>query len=445
MHVSFLNSLFYLALAIILVTEMSCSETSPFVSSPSESLPGDEMTTDLNQSDQPNTTSEGNRVKKRGLSQLALYDPDDIEPGQVCVINANQEEAQEIDQYASSQEYTKKKRRVLEGLGFVISIFQVPEGRTVKEGIAELRQEFPSQIIDANHRYNLQETEKKMDPRRYGHQLVGWNEQAVSCGMEKLRIGMVDTSIDVSHALLKNESIHTQSFLSETTPHAPDQHGTAVAILLVANSPQVENGLLPRASLFAAETFRQVKLGKVEATTWSIVRALDWLVTENVHVINLSLGGPQNALLTFAIQQTIDSNIPIVAAAGNSGPSGNPMYPAAENGVIAVTALDAELNPYPHASRGSYIAFSAPGVDIWVPNGKKTGVFKSGTSFAAPFVTTAAAAWKLSHPQGTPRQVAHQLAHEAVDLGKPGKDEIFGWGLVQIPNTCSTHPPAPSM
>ena len=427
MNVFTLKTFVILFLAVILGTELSCSGTAPVDSLQSDSPSRSKLMSDSKKSDPPN---EG---------------PDAIEPGQVCVINANQEEAEKLDQYASAQGYTKKKRRVLEGLGFVMSIMQVPDGQTVKEGITELREEFPSLIIDANHHYNLQETGKKMDPRRYGHQLVGWNEQAVSCGTENLRIGMVDTSVNVTHPLLRNQSIHTQSFLNEKTPHAPGQHGTAVAILLVAKSAQVENGLLPEADLFAAETFRQLKPGQVEATTWSIVRALDWLVTENVHVINLSLGGPQNALLTYAIQQTISSNVPIVAAAGNTGPSGHPMYPAAEKGVIAVTALDAKLIPYDHASQGPYIAFSAPGVDIWIPNGKETGVFKSGTSFAAPFVTTAAAAVKLSNPQGAPNQVAHQLAKTALDLGTPGKDEIFGWGLVQIPSTCSAHPPAASM
>ena len=406
--------------ALFLSSTLSCSGTVPI--GPAQSDPPSKGTLKLD----PRKSGHPNEI------------PEAIEPGQVCVINANQKEAEQLDQYASAQGYTKKKRRILDGLGFVMSILQVPEGQTVKQGINELRREFPSQVIDANHHYDLQETGKRVNPRRYGHQLVGWNEQAMSCGTENVRLGMVDTSVNMAHPLLTAQSIHKKSFLNEKTPRAPGQHGTAIAILLVANSPQAENGLLPQAELYAAETFRQLKPGHVEATTWSIVRALDWLVTENVHVINLSLGGPQNALLTFAIQQTIKSNIPIVAAAGNAGSSGQPMYPAAESGVIAVTALDAKLIPYHHASQGSYIAFSAPGVDIWVPDGNETGMFKSGTSFAAPFVTSAAAAVKLSHPDGTPTQVMHHLANSALDLGRPGKDEVFGWGLIQIPDTCPT-------
>ena len=256
--------------------------------------------------------------------------------------------------------------------------------------------------------------------------------------MEKQRIGIVDTTVNLSHPLLKGQSIQTRTFLPKNALHASDQHGTAVATLLIGHSLSNEGSLLPKAQLFVAETFRELQPGQVEATTWTIVRALDWLVQEQVDVINLSLGGPPNALLSYAIDRTLSRNIPIVAAAGNTGPQGHPVYPAAQKGVIAVTALDANLHPYDFASRGSFITFSAPGVDIWVPNGEQTGVFKTGTSFAAPFVTTAAAALKLSHPQWTPEEVARHLAHNAVDLGSKGKDEIFGWGLIQIPKTCTS-------
>ena len=363
-------------------------------------------------------------------------DPEGIEPGQVCVINTNIDEAEILDTFANARGYTKKKRRVLEELDFVMTIFQVPPGRKVMHGIRELSEEFPSQIIDANHHYNLQGAEPGIDPQRYGQKLVGWTPHAVNCRGEKLRIGMVDTSIEVVKPFLQKTAIQTKSFISNETPKPSKQHGTAVAIQLVGPSHETGAGLLPNATLFVAETFREETPGRVEATTWSIVRALDWLVKENVHVINLSLGGPHNALLTFAIERTLNHNIPLVAAAGNTGPQGPPMYPAAQEGVIAVTALDANLAPYHYANRGSHITFSAPGVDIWVPTGPGSGVFKSGTSFAAPFVTTAVAAMKLSHPQLTPKEITPYLTNRALDLGPPGKDDIFGWGLIQIPHGC---------
>ena len=365
-----------------------------------------------------------------------------LEPGEVCVINTDEADAQQLDVFTQAQGYTSKKRRILNKLGFIMSIVNVPTGKTVQQGIADLRQEFPTFVIDANHHYNLQESTEHVDPYRYGQQMVKWDQGAFSCRTQKLRIGMIDTSVNLNQNPLQQQTIHRESFLSTSTPKAPNNHGTALATLLVGQTASKNHGLLPEASLFVAEAFRQNDLGHIEATTWSIVRSLDWLVAQNPHIINLSLGGPENALLTYAITQTLDHNIPIVAAAGNTGPNGHSMYPAAQDGVIAVTALDVSLQPYRHASQGSYIAFSAPGVDIWIPHGNGKGIFKSGTSFATPFVTAAAAAIKQSNPQWTTDQISRQLAESAVDLGTPGKDHTFGWGLIQIPQTCQEARPS---
>ena len=376
------------------------------------------------------------RLRSKGIQDYNDIDINALEPGEVCVINANEAEAKKLDEYVLAQGYTKKKRRVLTNLGFVMSILHVPPGQTVQQGIVALREVFPSQIIDANHHYYLQGQTTQMDPRLYGHRLVKWNEQVVRCTSQNIQIGMIDTPVDRNSLPLHHRKIQTKSFLPTKASKARNHHGTAIATLLVGQAQSTNHALLPQASLFAAEAFRQTDAGNTEATTWSIVRALDWLVEQNVQIINLSLGGPPNALLSYAIKKTLAENIPVVAAGGNAGTQGASIYPAAQPGVIAVTALDANLDPYRHASRGSYIAFSAPGVDIWIPNDQGGGLFQSGTSFAAPFVTTAAATVKQLHPNWTPEQVANHLANDALDLGAIGKDETFGWGLIQIPQTC---------
>lgn len=424
-------------MGVTLVASLSCTKITP--ESPPTTNPSPHVTQSTGQFPiNDEKVLDNGKVPASGLTNQTNIDPEGMEPGQVCVINTNMAEAKALDQFASVHGYAKKKRRVLESLGFVMSIFQVPPGGRVTQGIRELSEAFPSQVIDANHHYHLQGFENEVDARRYGQQLVGWTKKAGSCGGEHVRIGMVDTTVNKVATFVQPSSIRTQSFLSDGNPEAPSQHGTAVAMQLVGNSPQMGSGLLPNATLLVAETFREVHPGQIEATTWSIVRALDWLVKENVQVINLSLGGPPNALLTFAIERTLNHNIPLVAAAGNTGPLGHPMYPAAQERVIAVTAIDAKLTPYHYASRGSHIAFSAPGVDIWVPTGKESGIFKSGTSFATPFVTTAVAAIKLANPQSTPEEITQYLTNSALDLGSPGKDDIFGWGLIQIPHECST-------
>ncbi len=423
------------SLGTVLFSGMSCTTaTAPAVSTQVQSEQKAQSSASL-----PNDKEskiEFERLRSQGIQDHREINLATLEPGEVCVINVNEAEANELDKFVLPLGYTKKKRRTLSNLGFVMSILLVPSGQTVQQGIGILRKAFPSQIIDANHHYFLQGQNLQVDPRLYGQQLVQWNEQAVSCTAQSVPIGMIDTPIDRTRLPIHHRTIHTESFLPANAPKAQAHHGTAVATLLIGQAQSTDHALLPKASLYVAEAFRRTDTGNTEATTWSIVRALDWLVEHDVQIINLSLGGPPNALLSYAIEKTLAQGIPIIAAGGNAGPDGPSIYPAAQPGVIAVTALDANLVPYRHASRGSYIAFSAPGVDIWIPHNGRDGVFQSGTSFAAPFVTTAAATVKQLHPHWTPEEVARQLANTAVDLGKTGKDEVYGWGLVQIPHTC---------
>jgi subtilisin family serine protease len=76
----------------------------------------------------------------------------------------------------------------------------------------------------------------------------------------------------------------------------------------------------------------------------------------------------------------------LIAAAGNNGPKGAPVYPAAYPEVIAVTATDESDQLYGKANRGDYISVAAPGVDIIAPALKGGYGLSSGTSMAAAHV-----------------------------------------------------------
>ena len=125
----------------------------------------------------------------------------------------------------------------------------------------------------------------------------------------------------------------------------------------------------------------------------------------------------------------------LVAAAGNGGSATEPAYPAAYQDVIAVTAVSAERTVYAYANRGPYIDFAAPGVRLWtaVPGG---GRFQSGTSFAAPYVTSMVALTLAGGAERTVEAVRSRLRQDALDLGAPGRDDVFGWGLVRMWPVC---------
>lgn len=242
-----------------------------------------------------------------------------------------------------------------------------------------------------------------------------------------VKVGMIDSGVDTTHPALAQSRIETRSF-ARPGAASPDFHGTAIASIIAANSPEYQ-GLAPNAELFAASVFElDGKKGEI-ASTVSLIRALDWLISADVDVVNISLAGPPNRLLEKALERAADQEMVVMAAAGNGGPVARPMYPAAYDSVVAVTAVDASQQVFRLANRGDYLALAAPGVDLRhaAPGGGYAA--SSGTSFAVPFAVTAAA--RLSHlrPSG---DIISMLLESAVDLGPPGRDSIYGYGLLTL-------------
>jgi Subtilase family len=355
----------------------------------------------------------------------ALKEDVTIEPGEVTVASASLQEAQQLQQQAQQLGLAIKRRAVLGHLGLVISVFRVPQGVSVESALAQLRQALPQAWSDANHRYVLE-----AGPAHYGARLIGWPASARSCS--GVRVGMVDTAVDLAHPAFRGARVTPRSFLPAGVASASPAHGTAVASLLVGGAGF---GLLGGAELYAAEVFRKRGDG-ADTDAELAVRALDWLAGENVAAVNLSFGGPRNRILEAAVLRVEQLGIEVVAAAGNGGAGAPPAYPAAQPGVVAVTAVDAKLQPYAHANHGDYIAFSAPGVDVWAAAPGGGGSYESGTSYAAPFATAVFAAVKAAQPAAAPAALAQALAARAKDLGAPGRDPVFGWGLIRAAGGC---------
>src|SRR5690606_14243007 len=120
----------------------------------------------------------------------------------------------------------------------------------------------------------------------------------------------------------------------------------------------------------------------------------------------------------------------LIAAAGNFGPKSPPQYPAADPGVIAVSATDASDKMFSASNIGPHIAVTAPGVDILLPAPNDNYQMTSGTSFSAAYVAGIAALIVQRAPALTPAAVRNVLVSTAKDLGPRGKDPEFGAGLV---------------
>jgi subtilisin family serine protease len=318
----------------------------------------------------------------------------------------------------------------LSGLGFLLAEVAAPASFDLSATRAGIYEVIGGQQadVDLNHLY----TAGVPDPQNDEQPLAGLAPRELlppptDLSGLTLRIGIIDSSIDRRHNAFVNASITTQRFVDNDSP--PNAHGTAIASIIASNDPQAL-GLAPSAQIYAAEVFDHNEQQGEFASTVSLIKALSWLMTQDVSVINISLAGPSNRLLETALTRVREKGVLAIAAAGNGGPMAQPMYPAAYPEVVAVTATDDRGRAFRLANRGEYVDIAAPGVNIRHAQAGGGFAASSGTSYAVPFVTVAVA--RLLQSTAEPAQMLDALYASARDIGAPGRDQIYGYGQLQF-------------
>ena len=175
--------------------------------------------------------------------------------------------------------------------------------------------------------------------------------------------------------------------------------------------------------------------GKAVGNAIGLVKAINWLVKERVEVVNMSIAAADNKIVRTAVGIAKRKGLVMVAAASNWGRT-RPAYPAAYDDVLTITAVSIKKKVYARANRGAYIDFAAPGVRMWtaVPGG---GRYQSGTSFAAPYVTSLVALAVAHGADKDAKSLRTMLRRGVLDLGAKGRDEVFGWGYVTQRPRCA--------
>jgi Subtilase family len=360
----------------------------------------------------------------------AERDGNDYIRGEVVVANLSSRTKREIGRLG----FVIIEERPFAALGLTVARLRVPPRMATPAARTLLAARYPELLVDLNALYRPQ-GQLVLPAPDYAQRLIGWGQAVAGCGAG-LRIGVLDTAVDSDIPALQGAKILQRSFISGNAQHPGAEHGTAVAAILVGQAAAGGYGLLPGAELDVGEVFAKDAAGKPVAEVLALVGGLNWLAEQDMPVINLSLAGDANALVALALRRAAARRIVVVAAAGNGGPEAPPAFPASEPSVIGVTALDSRSQPYAAANRGDYVDFAAPGVRIWTPGVDPEGSYVSGTSFAAPYVTAAIGALIARERVVDPDRVTTMLAATAIDLGSPGKDPVFGWGLIQSANPC---------
>lgn len=207
----------------------------------------------------------------------------------------------------------------------------------------------------------------------------------------------------------------------------PQGHGTQMALVAAgAVQPQgvAADGEGP--PLLAVRAFDE----EGATSNFAIMRALQYALSKGARVVNLSWGTEtDSAFLADAIAYAQQKGAVIVAAAGNE-PTGRAVYPAAYDGVIAVSALNGDGSVWDQSNRGAFVTVSAPGrATLPVGHAGPPGSY-AGTSIASAYVARELALYFARNPQATAADARKALQQAVTDAGAKGRDPLHGHGAL---------------
>jgi subtilisin family serine protease len=325
------------------------------------------------------------------------------------------------------------REQTIEDLDIRLVVLQPPAKLAIAKALHQLREADPTGSYDFNHIYSgggIAASAPAAPPASAPVAVAAAvadtpPENAGATGRDRAvpRVGLIDAGVDVAHPVFHDAVIHPWGCADRILASA---HGTAVASLLIGQAAGF-HGVLPRGELYAANVYCDAPTG---GAVDALAAAFAWLAQQRVAVINVSLVGPDNLALALIVRALTSRGYLLVAAVGNDGPAAPPLYPASYPGVIGVTGVDKHRRALLEAARGKQVMFAAPGADMLAADsgGKYSAV--RGTSFAAPIVAALLAQTVLA-PDSSARDAAvESLARQAIDLGPPGRDLTYGFGLV---------------
>lgn len=266
-------------------------------------------------------------------------------------------------------------------------------------------------------------------------------------------IAIVDSGTDLDHEDLK----------ANIQPSGIDLVGASFSSLIEDNDPSVKsdstdhgvrvsgvasavtNNGIGIASIASNAKLMIVKVGADDNST-AIYRGYEgikYAADHGANIINCSWGGPAASLFgQDIVNYALLKGCLIVAAAGNSG-SSLPEYPAALQGVIAVTGVDINDKKNDFSNYGNYVSLSAPG-ELFTTSNRNRYTLVRGTSFSTPLVASAAALVRSNFPQFDMFQVAEQLKMTAdnIDAINPKFAGKLGTGRLNVYRAITESPPS---
>jgi subtilisin family serine protease len=318
----------------------------------------------------------------------------------------------------------------IESLGVHCIVFAVPSGSSAQQVIDSLQKdsrvesvqtlnEFKSQAADAPSAQPIPAARAGSvslynDP--YADLQRNLTDLAVNEAHEwsrgaGIRVAIIDTGVDYDHPDLKGRVLEHRNFVDADDRQFPrDVHGTQVAGVIAADADNDFGivGVAPEARLLAYKSCWHVassaSAGAAVCNSFTLAQALEAALTANANIVNLSLSGPADPLLTRLVRRGIERGILFVGAIAPAGVDGG--FPSGVAGVLSAESAEDATSDGAFNGR----ALLAPGHEVLtlVPGGHCD--FASGNSFAAAQISGTLALILTARPSITSDQAFRLLS-----------------------------------
>lgn len=288
----------------------------------------------------------------------------------------------------------------------------------------------PNDTYFAQYQYDVKATTTNI--------VAAWDR---STGSSAVKVAIADTGVRSTAADLVGQTIAAQfDFVSnDGTAQDGNGHGSHVASTIAAriNNAKGLAGIAPGSSMVYARVLNNQGSG----TCSQVANGITFAGDQGSHILSMSLGGGGCSGMQTATAYTQGKGTLVIAAAGNGGCTNCVEFPAKYAGVVAVSATDQNNALASFSSTGPEVFIAAPGVSTvgHYPAKSACGgqnldtcyALLSGTSMSTPHVAAVAALIKATHSTYDAAALKTALQTSALDLGAAGRDNNFGYGLLQ--------------
>jgi type VII secretion-associated serine protease mycosin len=283
--------------------------------------------------------------------------------------------------------------------------------------------------------------------------IISWPNSALADSVRAAEWHLASLNVVQAHSITKGADVVVSVVDSGVSPHKDleknlekghdivpggngigqldhEGHGTEMASLIAGHGTSPNSGVLGIAS--AAKILPVMVTSSEQGSSFKIGDGIKWAAEHGADVINVSAAASPSQNMREGVAAASAADAVVVAGSGNRPEMVTYGYPAAISGVLAVGASDRSGQHADFSMTGPATQICAPGVDILAAEPTNKYVKVEGVSPATAIVSGAAALVRAKFPRLSAQEVIHRLTATATDIGKPGRDDECGYGVLNI-------------